>query len=105
MPQAGRIGDKSRAPVDAHGCPACPHNVTGPAITGSPDVLINNRPALRVKDKGLHAACCSCNMWEAKVGSSTVMINNRFAFRKGDLSMHCGGFGTLIQGSPDVLIG
>ena len=64
MPPQGRLGDKSNVPVDAHGCPACPHPAVGPAIVGSPDVMVNKRPALRVGDKGIHAACCGPNTWE-----------------------------------------
>lgn len=105
MPPQGRLGDKSQAPVDAHGCPACPHPTVGPAVQGSPDVLVNNRPALRVGDQGIHAACCGPNIWFATMGSSTVFINNMPAHRMGDQDQHCGGVGTLIEGSPDVIVG
>jgi len=105
MPAQGRLGDKARADVDAHGCPACPHPVVGPAIEGSPDVLINYRPALRVGDKGIHAACCGPNMWTAVKGSGTVFINGKGAVRKDDTAQHCGGVGQLIEGSPDVMVG
>lgn len=105
MPAAGRLGDKSSAKLDAHGCPGCPHSVQGPAIMGSMDVFINNRPALRVGDKGLHAPCCGPNMWNAVKGSGTVMINGKPAHRKGDLDQHCGGVGQLDDGSPNVNIG
>lgn len=105
MPEAGRLGDKSKTDADAHGCPACPHPAVGPAIIGSPNVNINNMPALRTGDTGIHAACCGPNMWTATKGSATVMINNRPAHRKGDLDTHCGGVGQLIEGSPDVIIG
>lgn len=105
MPPMGRLGDKSQAPADMHGCPACPHPVIGPAIIGSPDVMVNGMPALRVGDQGVHMACCGPNMWTATAGSATVMINNLPAHRMGDQDMHCGGPGTLIEGSPDVLVG
>ncbi|MGA1874897.1 MAG: PAAR domain-containing protein [bacterium] len=105
MPPLGRLGDKSQAAADAHGCPACPHPVIGPAVQGSPDVLVNHRPALRVGDMGIHAACCGPNIWTATEGSGTVMINNRPAHRQGDKDQHCGASGTLIEGSPDVLVG
>lgn len=105
MPPLGRLGDESKAPIDAHGCPACPHSVSGPAIEGSPDVFINFKPALRVGDKGVHTACCGPNMWTATKGSGTVFINHRPAHRKGDLDLHCGGIGTLSEGSPDVNVG
>lgn len=105
MPGQGRLGDKSEAKVDAHGCPGCPHDVTGPAVTGSEDVLVNNRPALRMGDMGIHAACCGPNMWVALSGSSTVLINFRPAHRKDDIDMHCGGPGKLTEGSDDVIVG
>lgn len=105
MPSMGRLGDKSIAPVDAHGCPACPHPVQGPAILGSPNVFVNGKPALRVTDIGVHAACCGPNMWTAKIGSSTVKINGLDAHRMGDMDQHCGGVGALAEGSPDVNVG
>jgi len=105
MPEAGRLGDKSKVDSDAHGCPLCPHTAIGPAIMGSPDVLINSMPAVRVGDVGIHAVCCGPNMWTAQSGSSTVFINGMKAHRKGDDDQHCGGMGKLIEGSPDVKIG
>lgn len=105
MPPQGRLGDKSQTPADGHGCPACPHPAVGPAVQGSPDVLVNSRPALRVGDQGIHAACCGPNMWTAINGSGTVLINNMPAHRMGDTDQHCGGVGQLIEGSPDVIVG
>ena len=105
MPGAARVGDPSQVPLDAHGCPACPHPAVGPAIQGSPDVLIDNLAAVRRTDIGVHAACCGPNMWSATQGSSTVFINNLQAHRMGDQDQHCGGVGQMIQGSPDVIIG
>lgn len=105
MPEAGRLGDRSHAPADSHGCPACAHAVTGPAISGSPDVLINYQPALRVGDNGTHAACCGPNTWVAVAGASRVVINGHAPHRLGDATQHCGGGGKLIDGSPDVIIG
>jgi len=105
MPGAARIGDKSMAPADAHGCPACPHPVNGPAVEGSPDVLIEHKPAVRLGDGGIHAACCGPNKWTATAGSATVLINNKPAVRLGDSTTHCGGPGTMIEGSATVIIG
>lgn len=105
MPPQGRLGDKSNVPADAHGCPGCPHPAVGPAIVGSPDVNVNKRPALRVDDMGVHAACCGPNTWTAKTGSGTVFINNKAAHRQGDQDQHCGGMGQLIEGSPTVITG
>lgn len=105
MPPAGRLGDKSFCPADSHGCKGCPHPVQGPAVTGSPDILINGKPALRIGDTGVHSGCCGPNTWNAKAGSASVFFNNMQAHRLGDADEHCGGMGNLIEGSPDVLIG
>jgi len=105
MPPQARLGDKSNVPADAHGCPACPHPAVGPAIQGSPDVMVNNRPAVRVGDQGVHMACCGPNMWKAAAGSGTVMINNMAAHRLGDQDTHCGGTGQMIEGSDNVITG
>lgn len=105
MPAAARVGDKSQCPADAHGCPGCAHGVIGPAVAGSPDVSINGRPAVRVGDPGIHAACCGPNTWKAAQGSGTVFINGKPAHRLGDMDTHCGGVGKMVEGSPDVDIG
>ena len=105
MPGQARLGDKSNCPADAHGCPACPHPCVGPAIIGSPDVMVNGKPAIRVDDQGVHMACCGSNMWTAKMGSSTVKINNKAAHRQGDMDQHCGGVGTMQACSTNVMTG
>src|ERR1700729_813195 len=104
MPPAARLGDKAQCPIDAHGCPACPHPPVGPAISGAANVLTNDRPALRVNDSGIHAACCGSNTWKALNGSPTVFINNRAAMRATDPTQHCGGVGQMIEGSGNVMI-
>lgn len=101
----GRLGDRSLVEADYHGCSACAHRAVGPAISGSGDVLINGRPALRVGDRGVHSACCGANTWEATSGSASVLINQRAAHRRGDTDRHCGGLGYLLEGSDDVLVG
>jgi len=105
MPAQSRLGDKSQIAADAHGCGACPHACIGPAIMGSPNVNVNNMPALRYDDRGVHAACCGPNIWTAKGGSSTVLINGKAAHRMGDPDQHCGGMGQTIEGSPNVFTG
>lgn len=105
MPAAGRMGDRSRVPEDAHGCSACPHTAEGPATGGSANVFVNSRPALRVGDAGTHAACCGANIWEAVGGAPGVVINERPAHRRGDAVNHCGGVGELIEGSDNVIFG
>jgi len=101
----GRVGDHSKVPVDAHGCLSCPHTCVGPAISGSPDVNCNGKPALRVTDPGVHEMCCLSNKWTALTGSGTVFINNLPAHRKEDQDLHCGGVGQLIEGSSNVIVG
>jgi len=101
----GRLSDLSMVNADAHGCPACPHPCIGPAILGSPNVMVNSLPALRVNDIGLHAACCGPNMFSAKSGSATVLINGKGAHRKDDIDQHCGGMGRMVTGSPNVVVG
>jgi len=105
MPGQGRLGDKSQTPADSHGCLSCPHTAVGPAVSGSPDVNVNGRPALRVGDSGVHAACCGPNTWTAQSGSGTVFINGKPAHRMNDVDQHCGGVGKLIEGSTDVIVG
>lgn len=105
MPAAGRKGDNAHCPNDSHGCPACPHDVTGGAVEGSPDVKINGREALRVGDRGAHGSCCGPNQWQASGGAPGVFINGQKAHRLGDDVAHCGGHGALAQGSGNVIIG
>ncbi|HET9991800.1 MAG TPA: carboxypeptidase regulatory-like domain-containing protein [Kofleriaceae bacterium] len=68
-------------------------------------MIVNQRPALRVDDPGVHAACCGPNTWTAMHGAETVFYNNKAAFRIGDPSKHCGGMGKLVEGSSNVIVG
>ena len=105
MPEAARVSDLSKADPHAHWCPACPHQVIGPIIMGSPTVFINGLPAARVSDMGIHSVCCGPNIYEIKMGSSTVFINGLAAARKGDMTQHCNmAPGKIDTGSPDVNI-
>src|SRR5262245_25752188 len=56
---------------------------------------------------GLYGACCgkSAVMWAVSEGTATVLINGEFAAGLGMATAHSSGKGTLIDGSPDVLIG
>jgi len=105
MPPQARLGDSALIPADAHGCPACPHTATGPAVAGSRNVFVNGLPAVRVNDPGIHSACCGANIWQAKTGSKSVLINGRPAHRLNDLVQHCGGIGRTVQGSHNVIVG
>ena len=105
MPALGRNGDMSQTTADVHGCRSCPHICSGPAVSGSPNVNVNNRAALRVGDTGVHAGCCGPNQWTAYAGSSSVFINGKAAVRQTDATKHCGGMGRLISASLNVSAG
>ena len=92
MPLAARIGD-------AHTCPMSdpkPH-IGGTVMTGSYNVIIENRPAARQSDM---LVCAGPNM--ITLGSGSVLISDRFAARVGDQTTHGG---TIVLGLPTVLIG
>ena len=95
MPNAARKGDIG----SAHGC-----FPPSPAIEGSDDVIINNKPAVRLDDAYAAHGCGKCppHGRKASQGSATVNINGKPAVRIGD-SINCGG--TAQTGSPNVLIG
>ena len=107
MPNACRQSDISMNPADAHGCLVCPHSVSGPAVTGSDDVMIEGNPALRAqgRDNGVHAACCGPNTWVTMQGSSTVYITDLPVVRLGDATTHCGGVGSMISSCETVNVG
>lgn len=67
--------------------------------------MVNNMPAMRLGDSGLHMVCCDGNQWKVTKGSTTVMINGKPAARIGDTTAHCGGVGTIIKGSTNVFTG
>ncbi|HRK42156.1 MAG TPA: type VI secretion system PAAR protein [Gemmobacter sp.] len=83
MPAASRKGDTG----SGHGC-----FPPTPAITGSPDVLIDGIPALRRGDALAPHACPNTPPHPRSVadGSSTVLVNGRPLARIGD-GIDCGG--------------
>lgn len=105
MAAQGRLGDRASMPAEKHNCPGCPHPATGPAVSGSGNVFVNSRPALRLDDCGCHAACCGTNTWNAHAGSGTVHINGKPAHRADDQVKSCCGFGKLVEGSDNVNVG
>lgn len=104
MPSSVRLGDHAECPGDAHGCPGCPHPSRGPAVSGSRDVFIEGRPALRRGDQGIHGPCCGSGTWIALTGSPTVFINGRPACRVGDAVRFCGGAGRFAARRGSVLL-
>lgn len=93
------VGDLAKVPADSHGCPACPHSCVGPITSGSPNVFVNGKPAARVGDVGVHAACCGPNSYKITGGTHEVIINGRRAAKRGDSTSHCGGTGQIISGA------
>ncbi len=95
---AARIGDIG----SGHGC----HFPPSPAISGSPNILINNRPAVRQGDAYAPHPCPVCPLpphgRKLASGSPTVLFNNKQAGRVGD-PIDCGG--SDATGSGNVLIG
>ena len=94
-----RVGSKARAPIDAHGCPACPHsNCTGPAnVASASELIIAGLPAIRVGDSGIHAACCGTNRWSLGAGDDEVLYQGKALGVVGSPTQHCGGVGKIIQ--------
>ncbi|PYE85161.1 PAAR domain-containing protein [Phyllobacterium leguminum] len=95
MPASVRKGDIG----SGHGC----HYPPTPAMTGSPNVLINGIPAVRVGDAYAAHGCPSCpapaHGRAQAAGSPTVFINGRPAARIGD-AIDCGG--AALTGSGNV---
>ena len=84
---------------------AC-HFPPSPAITGSPNIVINNLTAFRQGDSYLPHPCPVClippHPRTLAQGSATVYFNNRQAGRVDD-PIACGG--NHMIGSPNVFIG
>ena len=79
-----------------------PRHTTGQLVSGSPDVYINHRPAIRAH---LSAGACdehSGSPQRVAEGSVKVFINNYPAARIGD-RLTCSA--EIFSGSPDVFIG
>lgn len=94
------VGGLVLCPADAHGCPACPHPVSGRIATGSPQIAVGGIPAARLGDGGTHAACCGANIFEIVGGDPEVLIDGRPAAKVGSATKHCGGAGTIVEAGP-----
>jgi len=92
------VGMMAKCSADNHGGPADPMPVIGPITTGSSHVLVNNKPAARVGDIGVHAACVGSNTFEIVGGDENVLIDGRAAAKIGSSTKHCGGMGKIIGG-------
>lgn len=98
-----RVTSLAKCDADAHGCPACPHPVVGPIISGSSTVFSGGRPAARVGDAGVHHACCGPNQYTVITGDPSVLIDGRPAAIVGSsianasTTRHCGGTGFIFS--------
>lgn len=95
MPEATRLND------NCTGHDACP---PVPLIEGSPNVIINGRPAGRVGDRYFTHGCVTHPGHQDVIvaGSSKVVINGKPAARIGDV-VSLGG--AVQDGSGNVIFG
>ena len=101
-----RLTDQAACPPHCHYCPVGAHAVIGPAIMGSPSVMVDGLPVLRETDMGLHAACCGPNIWLGDEGSGSVFADGLAVMRLGDPTMHCGSFeGAMVTSGSTVFVG
>ncbi len=95
---AGRVGDQT-----THGSPLSP----GP---GSPDVLIENRPAWRAMVDQHVCEALPDGVGSVLIGNPTVLINNQMACEQGDIvvekpGLALGPMNPILMGSLTVLLG
>ncbi|AWQ82303.1 PAAR motif family protein [Pseudomonas aeruginosa] len=84
---AARLGDTNACPLPGHG--------SNPTVSGSPDVLINGLPALRVGD----SSACGDAVAE---GIGCILVNGQPIAFLGSATAHGG---VIVSGSGDVLVG
>lgn len=101
MPNVARVGDITIG-FGSHGYLECPHALIGIWITGSSNVLVNDRPVVRVGDIGVHF-CPHCGINLAIVGASRTLVNDRPVHRVGDVELEMCGIGITITGSPNTI--
>lgn len=95
---AARITDMHTCPMVTSSLPPVPH-VGGPIQPpGAPTVLINGLPAATM---GMMVTCVG-SVDIIVTGSVKVLICNKPAARMGDCCSHGG---TIVSGSPTILIG
>ncbi len=92
-----RVGSTANVPADSHGCPACPHNCTGPALTGTPPVFLNGTRLLPVGSTGRHKNCCGDNTFVVTGGDAEVKFHGKPLAVKGSPTKHCGGVGKITK--------
>jgi uncharacterized Zn-binding protein involved in type VI secretion len=101
--------------LDAISCPPCIHGwgvlpVYGQFTVGSPNVLVNSRPAIRLNDLALTVCCPGTNTAVPTVGAVKTLTNSRPTIRMGDVTTHClnpASLGYVMPGhtSPNTICG
>jgi uncharacterized Zn-binding protein involved in type VI secretion len=74
------------------------HGALGAAVTGSSDVKIEGKRAIRVGDAGVYP--CLCKSWSAETGSASVLVNGKPIHREKDRTSG----GVLATYSETVLV-
>jgi uncharacterized Zn-binding protein involved in type VI secretion len=92
-----RVGNVAWCSHYVMGCPACPHDVKGPILSGSPNVSVDGFPAARAGDTGNQAGGCGPTNFTIKTGDPSVLIDGKPAARVGDQTQHSGGMGRIIN--------
>jgi uncharacterized Zn-binding protein involved in type VI secretion len=97
MPGLTRLGDKDTG-----------HDSCAPRalITGSSDVIVNDKPAGRANEDTYAMHSCSDHSPHSAVissGSPDVFINDKPAARIGD-PVSCNSSDTVAEGSSDVIV-
>lgn len=105
MPEACRVGDQTFGICDDHH-KCCPHSRGGKCTSGSANVFVNGKAAVRAGDAG-SCRCAHNAEFELHGGSATVYINGRSAIRIADAAgcKKCDQAGQVCSGSRDVMIG
>lgn len=73
-----------------------------PSVSGSPDVMVESIPAIRVGDPWALHCCGSCHTGTTAKGSGTVFANGQPLMRIGD-QIDCGS--VSAQGASTVFAG
>jgi uncharacterized Zn-binding protein involved in type VI secretion len=84
-----------------------PDAKAGTSVGGSPDVFINGKHAVRLRDGGVYPPDCAsfATPWRARQGATMVLANTLEMVHIELKTAHPHGDGTASVGSPDVIIG
>lgn len=104
MHKTTTICDKSQCTTYMYDCSVYPNPVHAPTLSGSPDLLINGKPGLRVGNNGIHASCYPADTWQVIEGSPNVSMNGKPSHRLDDEDQHSGEIGRMMEGSPNVFM-